>query len=88
VSEHSVAGLRAVADRAIEEIGKAQGALGLARDRAQSAQDVLRVGMQGATSAHADAAKAALVQLDTQVEDAIQASLLAVEEIIAWTGTL
>lgn len=88
LSDESVAGLRAVADRAIEEIGKAQSALGLARDRAQSAQDVLRIGLQGANCDNADGIRAALTQLDSEIHDAIGTATVTVEQVVAWTGTL
>jgi hypothetical protein len=88
VNDASVADLRATVDKAIEEIGRAQGALGLTRDRIQSARDVLRIGLRGSSRDESTAAQAALTEVDTKVEEAIQASLIAVEQLVVWTGSL
>ena len=88
MTDNSVAALRTAADRAVEEIGKAQGALGLAGERVQTSRDILRISLEGSGRDESAAAQAALTEVDTKIEEAVAASLVAVEQLVAWTGTL
>lgn len=88
MTDDTVAGLRGTVDGAIAEIGRVQSALSLAKDRALQTRDILRMGLEGSGRDETAAAQAAMLQVEEIVDQAISATMVATEQLAAWTGTL
>jgi hypothetical protein len=88
MSDASIEGVRATIDRAVAGIGDMQGALSLARDRGQAAVDIVKIGSRGSVHGGPTNALAHMTNADRLCEEAISATLAAVEELHAWGAIL
>jgi hypothetical protein len=88
MSDASIEGVRATVDRAVNSIGEMQGALSLARDRGQTAVDLVRIGTRGSVHEEPNAALAHMANADRLCEEVITATLAAVESLHAWEAIL
>jgi hypothetical protein len=86
--EQNVAGVRATVDRAVHSIGEMQGALNLARDRGQTAVDIIAIGTRGTASDQPGAALGMMANADRLCEEAISATLATMEALHTWEATL
>jgi hypothetical protein len=87
-NEGTVAELRATIDAALAEIGKTQSALGLAKDRAQQARDILARGFSGSNRDEIAAAVAGLAAVFEIVDQAIDATIVSADQLSTYAGTL
>ena len=86
--EQSVAGVRETVDRAVLSIGEMQGALNLARDRGQTAVNLINIGSRGTAVSTPGTALAQMSNADRLCQEAITATLAAVESLHEWEATL
>lgn len=84
----NVAGLRSTVALTLAEIARTQSALALARDRSQQARDILRAGTQGSSRDETSTAATSLLAVEELVQQCLNASLLAVEQLRSWAETL
>lgn len=88
MSDESIAGVRAMVDRATQSIGEMQGALNLSRDRGQTAVDIVRIGSRGSVHEQPATALAQMANADRLCEEAIAATLAAAEALQSWAAIL
>lgn len=88
MTDASIAAVREAANRAIASIQEMQGALGLARDRGQTAVDIAKIAARDTTHDQPMAALAHMANADRLCEEAVGSTLAAVECLQNWTSIL
>lgn len=83
----NVAGIRAVTNQAIEEIGRMQSAIGVAKDRGIEVRRLLTVVLDGSEREETATAQVQMFSADQSCDEAIAATLIAVESLQTWLAT-
>jgi len=84
----SVAELKSAIDAAIQQVGEAQAAVHAAGEKLTEAQQSLAAALEGSGHEAVAAARASLLQAQTELDECLTATLAAVEQAQSYVATL